>query len=237
MTHPSRILGLLFALGLSSLSLHAGSLTGYWTFDDGGLEDSSGHSLNGDAPVVVEYSDDVPPTLGKGKSIVFDGSNRAIIPHGPSLDEGDALSVSFWMKADAAAQTDDYPAIIAKFGGFKSPGWYIGKHGESSIRWNESRPVPALDGTWHHLVFVYDGSTITAYCDGVPVGLGGEKFAEAKYHADIKTPAELVFGAREAGQHIRPFVGQLDDVAIFSRALARDEVEQIHGGLSPKDLP
>jgi len=220
------------------MTAQAGSLAGYWTFDDETLTDTSGNDLNGEAPMMVEYSEDVSPTIGKGKSIVFDGSNRAIIPHGASFDAGDGLTVSFWMKADAAAQTDDYPTIMAKFGGFNSSGWRIGKHGEAAIRWNESRPVEVFDNNWHHVIFVFDGKTITAYRDGVPVGLDGkQEFATAKYEADVKNSAELVLGAREAGQHIRPYVGQLDEVAIFSRALSQDEVEELFGGLPPTQIP
>lgn len=230
------LLFILLVLGFSAA--HADSLVGYWSFDAASLEDSSGNGLQGEAPLLVSYSDDVPPSLGRGKSIVFDGSNRVIIPHSPAFDRGDGLSISFWMKADVDAQADEYPTLMAKFSGFEAPGWRISKHGESAVRWDGSRPVAAFDGEWHHVVFVYDGKTITAYRDAVPVGPNNsDRHAEVPYDAETQNSSELVLGAREAGRHIRPYVGQLDEVAIFSRALTREEVEELYGGKSPKQIP
>jgi hypothetical protein len=73
--------------------------------------------------------------------------------------------------------------------------------------------VPSL-GDWHDVVFVFDGTDIRMYSDGVAVG-------ETAY-----VPAETMATLLKVGasvDHELPWRGALDDLRIYDRVLTEDE--------------
>jgi hypothetical protein len=80
-------------------------------------------------------------------------------------------------------------------------------------------------GDWHHVVFTSDGSGraagLTLYVNGAPadVDVIGRTLT-----GPVRTDAPLRVGSRALGE---PFVGQLDDLRVYRRALTVDEAEQL----------
>jgi len=74
-------------------------------------------------------------------------------------------------------------------------------------------------GDWFHVAAVFDGSQLTVYLDGRPDASIATTISPADGTASIK------LGARgdDAAQRLR---GDLDEVAIYDRALSADEIEQ-----------
>jgi hypothetical protein len=72
-------------------------------------------------------------------------------------------------------------------------------------------------GQWHHIVSVYDHGALRLYVNGERVG----SKTNAPLHADVRV---LLLGTlRTQSRDARPFVGRMDEVAVYQRAL--DDVE------------
>jgi len=91
----------------------------------------------------------------------------------------------------------------------------------------------SITGNWHHLVFVYDGSTYTLYIDNVPYVNGGT-CSGALMSGNV---GNLILG--------QDYTGDLDDVIIYNKALTVSEVGDLYnlngsccdGGAGVSTLP
>jgi hyaluronoglucosaminidase len=74
-------------------------------------------------------------------------------------------------------------------------------------------------GDWHHVAAVHDGSQLTVYLDGARDASIATTISPASGTASIK------LGARgdDAAQRLR---GDLDEAAIYDRALSAEEIER-----------
>lgn len=76
---------------------------------------------------------------------------------------------------------------------------------------------------WVHLAAVKSGQTMTLYLDGEPVGQANEPKSLAD--TDLAIRIGKFFGTRDSPPvHIRQFVGQLDELAIYDHALPADAI-------------
>jgi len=214
-------------------------LAAFWTFDHQDASDSSGHGNNGQPVNDPVFPDDVPPPFKKGRSVEFGGSNRIEVADSVSLRFGDCLTVSFWIKAGQAG--DPFGRLLTKGSFPEGPGWQVTRE-ESALRFRIvtdgveriSREVTEIfDDAWHHLAFVLDGRTITAYKDGLPQTSPNVP-APVAYTGDFGNDSPLIIGAREVDGK-RPFTGLLDEVAIFHAALTPEQIQALSEGQSPKD--
>jgi YD repeat-containing protein len=178
-------------------------------------------------------------------SVKFDGVNDAAT--GPiHLGGQTAVTVEFWMKWNAWANNDELameytPNFNDNPGGFLvDPNSSYGKFAVS-IGIGASRNVDLFErpsaGVWHHYAFVLNSAApateqIVPYVDGFPVvytkaasGEGGPAFAESTLSLMSRGGKEL-FGA-----------GNLQDVAIFTRALNAATVSQQYASNGPNGRP
>jgi hypothetical protein len=89
-----------------------------------------------------------------------------------------------------------------------------------------SFPVSAIDASaWHDLVGRHDGKSLTLFCDGRRMAAGA---CEGPL---VPNDGALLIGAEAVdGKIARHFRGELEDAALWSRALTDDEI----GALSPR---
>jgi len=83
-----------------------------------------------------------------------------------------------------------------------------------------SFPILQIDPTaWHDLVARYDGRTLTLFCDG-------KKIAAKPWSGPFKrtTDALLIGAGKVDGKVAQPFRGELEEAALWSRALSDREV-------------
>ncbi len=82
-------------------------------------------------------------------------------------------------------------------------------------------PISLGTSVWHHLVGTTDGSTLTFYVDGVSRGTA----------SDFASNGNNTFGSStfELGQTDRPTQFNVDEVAVWSRALSPEEVNLLFG--------
>lgn len=96
-------------------------------------------------------------------------------------------------------------------------------HAEGAYR--QATAPPAAPGVWAHYTGVYDGATIRLYVNGTEAAA-----AEAPGRiADSREP--LFIGALDERQ--RALTGRMDDIRMWSRALAPEEVAALAAGNSP----
>jgi PKD repeat protein len=202
-----------------------------------------------------------PATLSGGPGLGIEGavagdSDTAVSFNGTSsaaqaalnLSATNKLTLEFWMKWDAYANDDDLafeltPNFNSNPGGFlvdpNAPeeggkfGVGIGS-GESRNTAYFSRPSA---GQWHHYAFVMDSSApaseqVIPYVDGQPVpyvktksGTGAGNFANSSLYF-MSRAASALFGA-----------GDLDEVALYNRALPASTIAQHFGGNSQAPIP
>ena len=73
---------------------------------------------------------------------------------------------------------------------------------------------------WHHIVATYDGSEQKLYIDGSLV-------SSATTSQTISTTTNAEIGARNFSDRANEFLGKIDELAIYNRALEQEEVEKI----------
>lgn len=82
-------------------------------------------------------------------------------------------------------------------------------------------PLPsgksALDGQWHHIVAVWNGSTITIYFDGAAIGSKSGSFNT------VLNSAGLDIGSSTGGGF--KYTGSIDEVAVYSTVLTSSQVQ------------
>ena len=77
-------------------------------------------------------------------------------------------------------------------------------------------------GVWQHVVFIKEQESIRSYLNGIQVD---ENFTSAEI---IEPDVALRFGSMPYGNQFRGFVGQLDDIGIWSRPLSSQEIQELY---------
>jgi hypothetical protein len=107
--------------------------------------------------------------------------------------------------------------------------------GISGARTNGAGSTPVNDGAWHHVAMVLPAGGDSL--DEVKIYVDGVAITSVATAAAINTAAELadqagserqlILGHSANGSASQPFVGQLDDVAVWSRGLDAGEVRAL----------
>jgi YD repeat-containing protein len=233
----------------SARVLATAGLIDYWRLDE-----ASGATL-------ADSKGTAPATLSGGPSLGIEGavagdSDTAVSFNGTdsaaqaalNLSGTNKLTLEFWMKWDGYANDDDLafeltPNFNTNPGGFlvdpNAPeeggkfGVGIGS-GESRNTAYFARPSA---GQWHHYAFVMNTTApaseqVIPYVDGQPVpyvktksGTGAGNFANSSLYF-MSRAASALFGA-----------GDLDEVALYNRALPASTIAQHFGGNSQAPIP
>ena len=208
-------------------------LVGHWKFDNSknlGL-DSSGLGNNGTpAPSYVTYSAD-----GKvgGAAQFTAGSDAGItIPDAPSLDFTSGVTVSAWVKMDAA---DGYETILSKSGTDTNEPYVLWASfwatnddlaaffdGASA---SDDSGVSVASGSWQFVAMTYDGTpggTICFYVNGVLVASQlSNAIGMASNTSALHIGASPCPGPED-------FSGLIDEVRLYDRALSSTEISDIY---------
>jgi hypothetical protein len=220
-------------------SILSHDLVAHWTFDASGpnVADSSGNGhhgvLTGGAPISSGHFQGAL-SLASGDSVAVAGF--------PPATAG--WTVSLWIRlsaADLAASTSDWSTIISTENQFAG-GWEIHLDNRPESQRFDAAYWPGATigeyvrvfcaciepGSWTHLTTVWDGAAakMTLFRDG-------ERADEVAMPSAIQTGDTTLYLGRwnQAGRHL---TGDLDDVAIWRRALQPPEIASL--SLSPPGL-
>ncbi|MBI2300486.1 MAG: glycoside hydrolase family 99-like domain-containing protein [Armatimonadetes bacterium] len=198
-------------------------LVGWWTFDE-----------NGDSPVVLDYSGNrhggVLESAARAKGI--DGGalvcqgGCAVVDNHPALSLTEALSIECWAKTDVGGQGNTW-MVNRVFSGGINTGFRLGVlDGKPCFEvpqtdWSHhlSAREPLPQGRWVHLCGTFDGKLMRIYVDGEEQG---EMERPGPIHAN---EFHLCLGNFEL-KHAAHFVGLLDEVKLYGRALSPAEVRE-----------
>jgi hypothetical protein len=210
------------------------SLVAYYPFD-GNANDATGHGNNGQI-----IGDVVPATdrFGNPSSAYhFDGSASSAVEVTNTLFNigQTGYTVTGWFASDnvTANLIQIIFNTIPETGmgvGYSFDGWgYFGYSiGPANGTWTEivkGKRTNYANQTWYQFVFEKSGTSYTAYIDG-QVDSQQTIPAAAGYNADVGgiigsiTPINPAF--------VETFLGRLDDIRIYNRALSSNEVQELY---------
>jgi hypothetical protein len=227
-----------------------------WRFNEasGDATDSSG---NGNTGTFVGTAGRAAGMAGFGNAGDFDNngsSNYVEVPGSAGLqiglNAGDPWSVATWAyeEEDGAAPgthqsvygtflhyrrtlSNDFPYPTPVYGlSFQS-----GNDGDSQLylwhgsngAWQRGTGITPTLNDWTHYAYVYDGTNIRVYADGVEQYTVNAGAADATYSGYT---GALQIGGAPGFTASRNWNGQLDDVAIFNQALSPIDIAAIMAG-------
>jgi hypothetical protein len=211
----------------------ANGLVAYWALDEGAgtlANDDSGNGRNG----FIVGPGWIPGQFGQ--ALHFSGASSMSAGGIPSPPR--SYSVSAWTLIQPYELTPPIANIIStetQVGGWalyallgQTGGWtYVFRFYEPNAPQNYwSVSAPLVTGSWVHLAAVVDGdaSTVTLYVNGAVAN-------RITATSPILPGSPTLYLARSAELSPPfPLTGALDDVAIYSRALADAEVAQLGQG-------
>lgn len=197
-------------------------LVAWWSFDEEQdtpvAFDDAGHGLGGVLHKAARGAGI------RGRALVCEGG-AALVPADPRLPSR-ALTIECWVRADAAGPGATW--ILNRItGAHTAAGFRLGlAAGRPCFQvpatpWSHNlvakKELPL--GRWAHLAGTFDGQAIRIYVDGEEQGV------MPRPEAVNPTDAPLCLGSF-AVDHEAHFVGRLDEVRLFDRALAPAEIRR-----------
>jgi hypothetical protein len=197
------------------------SLISYYTFDQNDAADVYG----GNNGTLIGAPAFAAGAGGFGQAVLLNGTNRVNLGVVGSFaftnsDPGMG-SVEAWVKAGSLVGNG---CIVANRDGYSR--WQVNMtQNKLAIgSWNGGSfltiAIPNASTNWHHIVAVYDNNNLTVYWDGAAVGtiyqpLGFTDFTKS---TQIGSPSPY-------GDALESWIGQIDEVAIYSDALTPEAVQ------------
>jgi hypothetical protein len=201
------------------------------------LNDNGGTTAQNDAwrfSAAGALSGNADWTAGRFEGgLAFGGTDGVVeVPDSDALDSP-RVTVSAWVRSDASGSPGAYRYVVAKGGNgccTGSYGLYTGASGgiEFYVATSPTTYVVSpdggtgiWDGRWHNAVGTFDGSTVRLYVDGHQVDSGSPDSSPIQY--GLPSGNDLAIGNYPWCQGLG-FVGEIDEVKVFDRALASDAV-------------
>jgi len=142
---------------------------------------------------------------------------------------GDSFTLSCWIKTTQSPNvhkhfvgmrddaSNDIYVLVDR--GDSNPFFYVDAVGGDVKVYLPTHNI--LDGNWHRLTGVYNGSDVLFYVDGQLKASGSTSGV-----LDSVTKAHFTLGARynSAGSPTQTYVGKIDRVLIYDRALSKKEI-------------
>jgi len=214
-----------FAVEVGSEANHdAGNLTdglvAYYPFN-GDANDESGSNHG-----TVHGATLMPDRLGNDNSAYsFDGNDYIQVADHDSLDVSQEITISAWVNP---SDVSSIRMIVSKY----RDG--IGNERSYLLELKDGKPHLVAGGSvlgntalstdvWHHVAGVYDGSHSRIYVDGV-------LDVENAVSGTIPVTSQSLNIGRQAENGRWPFLGKMDEVRIYDRALSADEVRVLYDG-------
>ncbi|MBI4604959.1 MAG: lamin tail domain-containing protein [Planctomycetes bacterium] len=203
----------------------------YWTFDRSSA-DATGRGQNAFVNGAV-YSTDVPPAVGGGQSLSFDGLDDYVTAE---VDVSEtSYTASLWFKADAPGR-GIYTIVDGDLGGNgHDRHLYLAGGNIASRVWNDetisSSGKSYGDRRWHHLAHVFGPRTggQRIYVDGVLVASGAKSSSDFTWQQRVN----IGFSNDAAAPY---FDGLIDEAAIWDVELTLGEIQALAAGASPAAL-
>jgi hypothetical protein len=194
------------------------------------VKDLSGNGNDGEIVDIEEWTNRAEWTrdgkYGGGMNFI-DG--LIMVPNSETVTFSDAISICLWIKSDDVP--DAYRRLVSC--DWANPGGFvlgIDNHWMNmAIAWDivnvdgtrQDANMDALiiPGEWQFITATYDGEMLKVYVDG-------EMRMQNAAIGKINTVSQILISYPELGIEGGSFVGVMDEVRLYNRALDEDEVEQ-----------
>ncbi len=227
-----------------SLEHPVGQLVGWWNFDDGTADDSSGNNRHGTlvqsgggTSVNIVYDAD-------RDSNVLDVNNPAghtinsVVDCGGAGDWADIrtqISVAAWLKVDTFHVANQYLLTkgntyqLTRSSSTDTMRTYMDGLSDTAL----SSSATVNDGSWHYVVVTYDSdlSERIIYIDGVNCGSDTPSGL-----LNVHTESFVIGGRLDSSFDDRGWDGRVDDVRLYDYVLSRSAVRWLYEG-SPASEP
>ena len=187
-----------------------------------------------------------------GQAFHFNGVNQSVTaPGSASLDQWPQFTLEAWMKLDQTADpNDDSPGrmVINRVGrandqvnfnqGYQFGFWdnarrLVLNFNTNGQAWIPSRfvteavlPAPLPTNVWLHVAATYDHNAVILYLNGVPLKTNVIGAATVAH-----STSSFRIGMDDNGNC--PFLGSIDDVRVYNRALTAAEITGLCAGPNP----
>lgn len=206
-------------------------LVGWWTFDGADVTantttDRSVSGANGTRTLVR------PSNAKIGQGMYFNGLSSYVTVANPALDDfgtGD-MTVSAWIKTSNTASSD---ILDNKTSGSNSAGFTMEltatglvqmRLANGTTQASSNSTVAVNNGKWHYIVGVRNATGHYIYIDGVRNGT----VQTGSSGWNISSSQPLMIGTYTVGGGAQMFLGTIDDVRIYNRALSPAEIMQLY---------
>jgi hypothetical protein len=211
-------------------------LVAYYPFN-GDAKDASGNGNNGFV-IGATLSQDRNGEMDN--AYLFDGSDRVLVGDNPEI-RLQKLTINVWAKSSLESKDDQanpqWPTVLAKRINYhRSPysSWFLGTGGESNKYWQASEGIKSKEeiseGSWQMLTLTIEKGYQALYLDGE---MQNEKRDSDESGKDI-IYSDLPLFIGFSGFHDQHWVGSIDDVRIYNRALSEGEVKALYDLEKPK---
>jgi len=228
-------LSILLTIGISFLSAPISNaelvdgLIEYWEFDG---NYTAGLDASNDGVLAVTGTGSASFVAGKFDSAVDlansgGAGNQAVINVGDPAEfafEAGSMSISAWYTTESLYTS--WNTLVSQGEGNN---WRIARHGTSGTNFKYSVGGPASvpanidqqDGSWHHVVVTHvSGGDITMYIDGAAAA------TQADWVLGNGNSLSMQIGGNAKAAN-RGWDGNIDDVALWDRAITPEEVASI----------
>ena len=214
-------------------------LVANYPFDDNANDATpyANHGIIGGNPTFITRA------TATGKAIKFDGDKDSVLVKNAVQLLSDFTTVGFWIRVDSSKLSDS-EAYVIDFGHWDQR-WKISLPQHLKIVWTTNSKnaigttiITDMDsgdgnemtkGIWWHVTMVHNGVNNIVYVNGIET-------KRAAHAGKLNSTARpLVFGS-DAVEGGRYFVGALDNVKIYNKALTATEVNSLfRRGTTPTD--
>lgn len=161
-----------------------------------------------------------------GEGFVMDGSMDLVTVGNPTELQLQDFTIETWIKRGSSSAVSFGSFGIAVLFGYGSGGYALymdpsGTVGLTKVGFDAvSSGVSITDTNFHHVAVTKLGSTVVFYVDGVA-------YPAAAYNPGFTFTTVAAIGAR--GDNLdNSFLGAIDEVSVYSRALATNEIPAIY---------
>ncbi|MHC4743674.1 MAG: LamG-like jellyroll fold domain-containing protein, partial [Planctomycetota bacterium] len=205
----------------------------HWKFDEG--SGSVAYDSAGDNHGTIYGANWADGILGG--ALDFDGVDDYVeVPHDPSLDIPDQITIGAWIfqdfsadrilvcKSPTATYRDNYPGNYGLYiweGGLLH---FCHQTGTGSMEYTlYTSSGTAAPGQWRHVaVTLVEGETVQFYADGSSAGI----LPQSGSFGLVNSEPVRIATRKDTPSY---FNGRMDDVRIYNRALSAAEVEELYG--------
>lgn len=200
----------------------------HYTFDEdegGKVTDASGNGNDGTVRGATFTKE------GKiGGAMSFNGQSQEVLVGNPSSLRLQDFTIMAWIKR-GDPQKVSVPAQDGQIFGYGDQGYILGLHNDGKLFISKVdvggvfSSCEIHDTDFHHVVLVKKGAKIVFYLDGTayPAADYGDTF---EFHSDAAVGAR---SDHQDGSFLDgTFLGVIDDVAVFNRALSDDEIKSVY---------